>query len=376
MPTRPLPAALTALALCLASLPATANPPAPAGAAAPAAANMRPARPVDAATRAAVVDTFARKLAERYVFPEVGEKMAADLRGKLAAGAFDAAADSRAFAGMLTDAVRAVSNDKHLRVMYRDEPVPEEAAPGEKPSAAAEAATRTQSELFGRATNYGFEKAERLDGNVGYIEIRAFQDPKLGRATAAAAMNMVAHAEALIVDLRRNGGGEPGMVALVTSYLFDERVHLNDLYWRAGNRTESFHTDPSVPGPRFGGKKPVYVLTSKRTFSGAEEFSYNLQSLKRATIIGETTGGGAHPGDVARIGEHFGAFIPTGRAINPVTKTNWEGKGVVPDIAVPQDKALDTAYRLALKAVSERAADAPVRAHAQRKLAELEGQAK
>jgi C-terminal processing protease CtpA/Prc len=139
------------------------------------------------------------------------------------------------------------------------------------------------------------------------------------------------------------------MVALVCSYLFGpEPVHLNDLYWREGNRTDEFWTRKELSGKRYL-NKDVYVLTSKRTFSGAEEFTYNLKNLKRATIIGETTGGGAHPGGGFRINEHFGVFVPTGRAISPITKTNWEGTGVTPDISVPAEQAFHVARLMALK---------------------------
>jgi C-terminal processing protease CtpA/Prc len=115
-----------------------------------------------------------------------------------------------------------------------------------------------------------------------------------------------------------------------------------------------------VPGRRYTGKE-VYVLTSKRTFSGAEEFTYNLKNLKRATIVGETTGGGAHPGGTRRVTDHFAVWVPSGRAINPITKTNWEGTGVTPDIAVPADQALATAHVAALKHLKEQATDSDER---------------
>jgi C-terminal processing protease CtpA/Prc len=197
--------------------------------------------------------------------------------------------------------------------------------------------------------NHGFGKVERLRGNIGYLEFFNFADEELGAETVAAAMNFVNGTDALIIDMRGNGGGNPAMVALVCSYLFgSEPVHLNDLYWREGNRTEEFWTRKEVAGKRYL-NKDVYVLTSKRTFSGAEEFTYNLKNLKRATIVGETTGGGAHPGGGFRISEHFGMFVPTGRAISPITKTNWEGTGVTPDVSVPADQALLVARLMALK---------------------------
>src|SRR5207244_11399604 len=132
--------------------------------------------------------------------------------------------------------------------------------------------------------------------NIGYLELRSFaaQGEEM-EEVAAAAMTFLANTDALVIDLRRNGGGRPEMVALVSSYLFDEPVHLNSLYWRERDRTDDFWTAGNVRGRHFGQGKPVFVLTSSRTFSGAEEFAYNLKSLKRALIVGETTGGCANP---------------------------------------------------------------------------------
>jgi C-terminal processing protease CtpA/Prc len=170
-------------------------------------------------------------------------------------------------------------------------------------------------------------------------------------------MTFLANTDALIFDLRQNGGGDPEMVALISSYLFgDKPVHLNSLYWRKGDRTEDFYTKPNLVNKKFG-DKDVYVLTSNYTFSGAEEFSYNLKNLKRATIVGETTGGGANPGGMFRLSEHFGAFIPTGRAVSPITKTNWEGTGVEPDVKAPKEQALKIAYLMALNKSAEKTKD-------------------
>ncbi|MEO6089428.1 MAG: S41 family peptidase, partial [Umezawaea sp.] len=165
----------------------------------------------------------------------------------------------------------------------------------------------------------------------------------------AAALTIVADAEALILDLRENGGGDPATVALVCSYLLDEPTHLNTMYFRDGESYRQSWSLPHVPGKRFGGTKPVYVLTSGRTFSGAEELSYDLQQLGRATVVGEQTGGGAHPRRGFRVHPHLEATIPTGRAINPVSGTNWELVGVTPDIEVPAEEALDRALREALR---------------------------
>jgi C-terminal processing protease CtpA/Prc len=166
-------------------------------------------------------------------------------------------------------------------------------------------------------------------------------------------MNFLANMNALIVDLRQCKGGNPGMVALISSYLFDgDPVHLNSLYWRDEDFTQQYWTLPFVPGKRFG-DKPVYVLTSSDTFSAGEEFAYNLKTRQRATLVGERTGGGAHPGSPHRLHPHFEVFIPVGRAINPITNQNWEGVGVTPDVSVPQDQALKAAYRIALNSIIE-----------------------
>jgi hypothetical protein len=307
---------------------------------------------IDNQIRGEVIENLLRELNDSYVFPDTAKKMEADIRDRMKKNEYDQVASARAFADKLTADLQSVSHDKHLRVRFSFQPVPvrkERNEPTEE-----EKANINQ---FMKRINYGFERVERLQGNIGYIDLRGFQDPEGGAETVAAAMSFLANTDALIFDLRQNGGGDPAMVALICSYLFgDKPVHLNDLYWRKGDRTEEFWTKPSVAAKKFG-DKDIYILTSNRTFSGAEEFSYNLKNLKRATIIGETTGGGAHPGSVVRLHEHFGVFVPIGRAISPITKTNWEGTGVEPDVKVPKELALKTAYLTALNKQSERAKD-------------------
>jgi hypothetical protein len=299
---------------------------------------------IDAATRRQVIDAVLKRLNDSYVFPEVAKKMEQSIRERVEKKEYDEITSAKLFATTLTRDLQAVSKDKHLRVRYSHEPIPER---GERREPSAE--EREQRRRDFNYMNHGFVKVERLRGNIGYIEFLNFTDHEYGADTVAAAMNFVNGTEALIIDLRGNGGGNPHMVALICSYFFGpEPVHLNDLYWREGDRTDEFWTRKDVAGRRYL-NKDVYVLTSKRTFSGAEEFSYNLKNLKRATIVGETTGGGAHPGGGFRLHEHFGAFVPTGRAINPITKTNWEGTGVTPDVAVPADQALLVARLMALK---------------------------
>ena len=296
---------------------------------------------IDAATRARVIDTAIARLEEHYVFPDVAKRMGDSLRARRARGAYDSYDDALTFAKRLHDDVRELGRDKHLRVNYSPRPLPRRRADGATPSPQ----DRERQQRRFEAYNCGFDKAEMLDGNVGYLKFDMFADPEICGPTAAKAMNKLANARALIVDLRENGGGSPEMVAYVSSYLFSKRTHLNDLWTRRTNETEEFWTR-DVPGPKFGGEKPVYVLTSSYTFSGAEEFTYNLKAVKRATIIGETTGGGAHPVSGQRIDDHFMIGVPFARAINPITRTNWEGTGVEPDIEVPASEALATAQRL------------------------------
>jgi C-terminal processing protease CtpA/Prc len=194
-------------------------------------------------------------------------------------------------------------------------------------------------------------KIERLAGNVGYLDVRVLHAASVAGETVVAAMNFLSNASALIIDLRQCLGGEPNTVALAISYLYNsEPVHLNSLYLRREDSTQQFWTAAYVPGKRLAGT-PVYVLTSSSTFSGGEEFAYDLKSRKRATLVGETTRGGAHPGTPYRLNAHFEIFIPNGRAINPITGADWEGTGVRPDIAVPAEQAFTVAYRMALEAI-------------------------
>ncbi|MFY9554704.1 MAG: S41 family peptidase [Blastocatellia bacterium] len=306
---------------------------------------------IDAATRSAVIEGALKRLNDNYVFPETAKKMEQAVRERIARKEYDQITSAKTLASTLQNHLQDVSHDKHLRIMYSAEAMRPESEGNREPTPEEIA----QEIEFLRTVNFGFEKVERLPGNVGYLDLRGFQPAQFGAETVVAAMNFLANTDALIIDLRRNGGGQPDMVALISSYLFDgETVHLNDLYFRPDNSTRQWWTLPYVPGKRYGTKKDVYVLTSNRTFSAAEEFTYNLKNLKRATIVGETTGGGAHPGGPRRINEHFAIWVPSGRAINPVSKTNWEGTGVKPDIEVPADHALKVAHIAAMKKVLEK----------------------
>lgn len=219
--------------------------------------------------------------------------------------------------------------------------------------------------------NFGFEKVQRLQFNIGYIDLHAFAPGALISKRLAAAMTLLADTRALIIDLRLNGGGDPNTVALLASYLFDQRTHLNDIYWREGDRTEQFWTTEQVAGTRYSSQKKVYILTSHDTFSAGEDFTYAMKNLKRATVVGEATGGGAHPGDPVRLNDHFVMFLPNGRSISPITHADWEGVGVTPDIPVAAEKALDTAQVKILKDVLAASTDEENNKRLRHRLSEL-----
>lgn len=296
---------------------------------------------IDGAERQRVIDGAAAMLNEFYVYPDAAKKMELGIRAHQKAGDYEAITNGDIFAEKLTADLREISHDKHLGVSFSPGVLPK----GPPPGGPDLNAMRRQLERV----NCGFEKAEVLQQNIGYLKFNMFANPDICRPTASAALNFLSNVNALIVDMRDNGGGDPKMVAFVSSYLFEQRTHLNDLYNRKEDKTDEFWTDPDVPGRKLGSGKPVFVLTSKRTFSGAEEFTYNLKNLKRATIVGETTGGGAHPVSGHRIDDHFMIGVPFARAINPISKTNWEGTGIEPDVKVSAAEALEAAKQLASK---------------------------
>lgn len=329
---------------------------------------QEPAGVLDAATKQQVIDGAISHLRRAYIFEDVAERMAEALHAHAAKGAYEDIAKPREFAQTLTKHLQDVSRDKHLRIIYDAEGIPRMSAPTPE--------DRARSLAAERRNNFGFHRVERLDGNVGYLDLRGFSSfPQVAEA-AVPAMNFLANTDALIIDLRRNGGGSPRTIGLISSYLFDQVTHLNDFYVRETDRREQFFTKAEVEGRRYGQRKPVYVLTSTRTFSAAEEFTYNLKHLERATIVGETTGGGAHPGGVRRITDQFGIWLPTGRAINPITGTNWEGEGIAPDHPVDPAEALPAAHILALRKLQESATDPRHRSELERALAALEGRGK
>lgn len=316
----------------------------------PPAVPAQPARPLTAADKAAAVDLLAKRLSDQYVFADEGGKMAAAVRDHLRKGDYEQVTTDAQFADLLTAHIQAAHPDKHLSIRHVPNALPDRPRPSLKDGVPAE--MRQRMTEVGQYLNFAVEKVERLPGNIMYVKLNGFFEAGVGKAAATAAMNLAAHGNAMIIDLRDNRGGDPRMVAHVASYLLgDKKVHLSDIYFRADNETNSFWSDPAVPGARFGADKPVYVLTSGETFSAAEDFTYNLQAIKRITVVGETTGGGAHPIQPFRIDRNLVAVIPVGRSINLITKGDWEGTGVQPDVAISADKAMTKANALALRQV-------------------------
>jgi Peptidase family S41/N-terminal domain of Peptidase_S41 in eukaryotic IRBP len=335
-----------------------------------------------------IVTTAMSLLRANYVFPEVADQAAAAVEARMAAGEYDNL-DEITLTELVTSQLQEITGDKHLRMRLGGGPPPGRApggpepgrgrpgpepgpAPGPEPGPApgpgpgpapgpgpgpgglepkGHEARRLAMRQRGRLDNFGIRRVERLDGNVGYLDVRRVAMPGNAGPAIAAAMELVAGTYALILDLRRNGGGSPEGVALWCSYMLkEEPTHLNDIFRADTGDTRQFWALPYVPGTRYV-ERPVYVLTSSRTFSGGEEFCYNLQALRRAELIGETTGGGAHPTRGFPISRAVHIGIPFARSVNPVTGTNWQGTGVIPDVAVPEAEAYDVAYGKALRHV-------------------------
>lgn len=294
---------------------------------------------LDAAERQRVIDRAIANLTKYYIYPDIAQKMADALLAHEKSGDDDAATDGEVFADLLTRQMRDVSHDRYVMMVYSTVTEPEN-----PPAPSLEDVSRYRKEM--EENNCTFEEVKILPHNIGYLKFNGFPDASLCRTTVAAAMASLNHADAIIFDVRDNAGGYANMVALIATYLFDHPTHLNDFYNRSEHSTEQSWTHPPVPGNRLA-DKPAFVLTSLSTFSAAEGFSYDLKMLKRATLVGETTSGRGHMGMGHRIDDHFTIRVPGIRVVNPISKTNWEGAGVEPDVKVKAADALKTAEKLA-----------------------------
>ncbi|WP_339918344.1 S41 family peptidase [Yeosuana marina] len=290
-----------------------------------------------------VIQSLSQLMNEYYVFPEVAKLTEQHLKTQMQDGYFDQFKNNETFAAALTKSVQTINKDKHMRIRSN------------QPYMISETSQESMIDQHiarmdrSREANAGFKTVKILEGNVGYLDLRGFAGMETGKDIADAYMKLMLRSDAIIIDLSKNGGGSPNMVQYLCSYFFNQKLLLNSLYWREGNTTEEFWTLDNVGGLKMN-DVPLFIMTSERTFSGAEEFSYNMQTQKRATLVGQTTGGGANPGRSMRINANLSVFIPTGKAINPVTKTNWEGVGVIPEVATTVEETYDKTLDLAQKA--------------------------
>jgi hypothetical protein len=321
---------------------------------------------IDGATRDQVIEAAISKLTQRYIFPEKAVEIVKQLRSEIARGDFANVTSAEKLANKLTDSLQKSSKDKHLEIRYFEEAIVEE-TPNQN-----QASAGTDKEKFDfMRKNFGFEKVDRLQCNIGYIDLRTFVPPEMDAERITAAMSLLSETWALIIDLRKNGGGTPEGVALISSYFFDERTHLNDIYELETNKIEERWTTEKVAGKKYGTARKIYILTSEDTFSAAEDFAYTMQNTKRATLVGETTGGGANAGNRHRLSAHFMMSVPDARPISPITKTNWEGVGIAPDIATSAKKSLDVARLEIVKDLIANHQDVRVKNAAKRCIADM-----
>ncbi len=297
-----------------------------------------------------VINKICDLILDEYVFPEIAEKCAEFIKEKLSSGGYDNLLHPREFADEVVNDLKSISNDKHFRisVIFGRE---DDENQGE--DAQAQFLNKIEDNHFLQRGNFGFINAKWISGNIGYLDLRAFISVDIAADKAISVMKFLSNMDAIIIDLRNQvRGGAPEMVALVSSYFFDKPTLLNTIYFRKTNETFENWTLAKIDGYRMV-DVPLYILTDKDVFSAGEAFTYSLQALKRATVIGETTKGGAHLTRHVELNNRFVFYVPFGQAINPITGTNWEGVGVKPDIVVDADDALDVALKQARKAAAE-----------------------
>jgi hypothetical protein len=301
--------------------------------------------PIDEAIRTSLIESLVSRMETDYVIPETAQIAIRNLRTAHASGGYKEVGTAKQFAERLTSDLRSATHDKHIAVFFDPAPV----APPDSPARSVKSRERF---------NFGFSKIERLRGNVGYLDLRSFANLDEGRETASTYLDALANFDAIIIDLRQNGGGNTPMAAYIASYFFGPKpVHFTDMYWRDQNKTVEAWTSENVLGRR-SVDQDLFLLVGPSTFSAAEDFCYSLQQLKRATLVGEKTGGGAHMGrGIQRLSPLFTAFIPVGQSLNPVTKTNWENTGVEPEVKAPAERALIEAHLAALRKLAERESD-------------------
>ncbi len=289
------------------------------------------------------IDSVCTKLQMNYIHPKVADEMSNFLKSNLKNNTYISITEPNSFAQQLTKDLQAISKDKHLSVIYNPSVIAREKALTNEDRARLAIEESDEISQGLRRDNFGFREVKILEGNIGYLDLREFADPKYSGSTLTAAMNFLENTKAIILDLRNNDCGSPAMVQLLASYFFPAPTHLFDFYNRPKNELTQSWTLPYVSGA-LKSTEDLYILTSNKTFSPAESFTYCMKNLKRATIIGETTSGGAHLTGAVIATDHFFIRIPQGKPTSPITNTNWEGVGVAPDIQVESSDALKIAH--------------------------------
>ena len=359
-------------ALCCAALPLAGQ------------AQITATGPIDRAARAEVIEGVSQQILKHYIFLDQAQAMVAAVRERQQKHEYDSFNDGLSFAAKLNADLQAVSHDKHMEVGYSLPPIP---VPATENMAEADAKARTASFQKpaaplnwppckpGSLQNFAFGSAECLSGNIGLLKLHDhLPAPAEAMPYLSAAMNSFASTRALIIDVRQGYGGESDTVFMLESYLFDHATPMDDFYFRDTDKTLRNATSEKVKGKKYGQKKSIYVLTGRLTFSAHENLAYDLQAYKRATLVGDKTLGGAHPVAVFRINEHFDVRVPNGNSINPVTKANWDGAGVMPEVAVNETDALNVTQVLALKKIMQTERNAASVAQLRQRVQELQGQ--
>ena len=299
---------------------------------------------IDAERRDVVIERALELFLANYMDLDAAERAVADVRERSSRGEYSSLTSPARFAEVLSRHLAEATGDRHVRVKFGASRAPDPLDTADETAEELEQLRRDA-----EAERFGIGETRVLSGNVGYLPFHRFFRAELAGDELAAAMQSLATTDALIVDLRESAGGDPVMAVLAASWFFEGRPrHWNDLVRRYDGTTTQFWTAAWLPGPRYVAK-PIYVLTAKRTFSAPESFAYELQQTGRATIVGELTGGGAHPGAWFPIDDRFALFIPLSRYVSAVSRGDWEGTGVQPDVACPAAEALDCAHRLALE---------------------------
>jgi C-terminal processing protease CtpA/Prc len=323
---------------------------------------------VSAEMKSEVISNVLQQLKSKYVFTQVSTEMEKAIRSRVAEHQYDAITSARQFAERLQSDLRAVSKDQHLELDYSYQPIP---AQNEDQQEKIDPEREARIRYRGGLVNYWFKNADILSGNIGYLRFDGFFPLKDGGHDAAdSAMTFLQHTSALIIDLRKNRGGDPAVGEVIMGYLFDKPAHIGDFLSRPDNSSIANWINPHASGTKYAGD--VYVLVSRETISAAEGFAYDLQCVRRGTVIGEHTAGAAHPAFDYRVGEHFTLTIPTSRYVSAVTGTDWEGAGVVPDVSVSNEQALQSAELIALRKLIKDQPDYPFIDERKRTLDQLE----